>query len=89
MTQTEAQRRNPFSPKIIDRLKQKMNVTPNFTTILTAHGNIKSYLYKFKIIDDPICLCKKWRANYRSQCELVEKERVKSGSVKTKKLASE
>ena len=33
-----------YFPKIADRLKLKINVTPNFTTMVTAHGNIKSYL---------------------------------------------
>jgi hypothetical protein len=30
-----------FFPKIADRLKLKINVTPNFTTMVTGHGNIK------------------------------------------------
>jgi hypothetical protein len=47
-----------FSPKIADRLKSKINVTPNFTTMVTGHGNIKSYLYKYKILQSPMCSCK-------------------------------
>jgi hypothetical protein len=47
-----------FSPKIADRLKSKINVTPNFTTMATGHGNIKSYLYKYKILQSPMCFCK-------------------------------
>jgi len=43
-----------FFPKIGDRLKLKINVTPNFTTMVTGHGNIKAYLYRFKIKDSPI-----------------------------------
>jgi hypothetical protein len=31
-------------PKIADRLKLMINVTPNFTAIITGHGNIKTYL---------------------------------------------
>ena len=45
-------------PKIEDRLKIRINTTPKFTTITTDHGNIKSYLYKCKIIDNPQCHCK-------------------------------
>jgi len=30
-----------FFPKIADRLKLKINVTPNFKTMVTGHGNIK------------------------------------------------
>ena len=33
-----------FFPKIADRLKLKINVTPNFTTMVTGHGNIKADL---------------------------------------------
>ena len=31
-------------PKVADRLKLKINVTPNLTMMVTGHGNIKSYL---------------------------------------------
>jgi hypothetical protein len=57
-----------FFPKIVDRLKLKINITPNFTTMVTAHGNIKSYLYKYKILDSPMCSCrsqkKQWTTYY-------------------------
>jgi len=38
-----------FFPRIADRLKMKIDVTPNFTTMVTGHSNIKSYLHKYKI----------------------------------------
>jgi len=44
-----------FFSKIVDRLKLRINATPNFTTIVTGHGKIKTYLYKCKIIDSPMC----------------------------------
>jgi hypothetical protein len=28
----------------------KLNLSPNVTTILTGHGNIRSYLHRLKII---------------------------------------
>jgi hypothetical protein len=34
-------------PKIADRLKLRINSTPNFTAKVTGHGNIKTYLYNF------------------------------------------
>jgi hypothetical protein len=34
-------RTKSFFPLITDRLKQKINVTSNFTTMLTCHGNIR------------------------------------------------
>ena len=37
----------------------RLNTTGNYTTIVTGHGNIKSYLYKYKTIDSPMCPCTK------------------------------
>jgi len=48
-----------FFPKIADRLQLKINVTVNFTTMVTGQGNIKSYLYRFKIQDGQMCSCKR------------------------------
>jgi hypothetical protein len=48
--------------------------------MLTGHGNIRSYLHKFKIIDDPMCVCKNGERTIDHilyDCELVEKERDK------------
>jgi len=67
-----------FFPKIADRLKLKINVTPNFTTMVTEHGNIKAYLYRFKIKYSPMCSCKKGEQTIDHilfNCELVEQER--------------
>ena len=46
-----------FFPKIADRLKLRINATPNFTAIVTGHGSIKTYLYKHKIIESTMCSC--------------------------------
>jgi len=61
-----------------DGLKIKINVTPNFTTMVTGNGNIKSYLFKYKIGDSPVCSCKRGEQTIDHiifDCELVEKER--------------
>jgi len=47
-----------FFPKIVDRMKVTINTTSNFTTMVTGHGNIKTYLHKYKIIQNPMCPCK-------------------------------
>jgi hypothetical protein len=39
----------------VKRLKIKLNLTQNFTTIVTGHGKTKEYLHRFKIIKDPTC----------------------------------
>jgi hypothetical protein len=66
-----------FFHKITDRLRMKINITPNFTTMVTGHGNIKSYLHKYNILDSPMCPCKNGErtvdriliANYSSRKE--------------------
>jgi hypothetical protein len=47
-----------YFPKTVDRIKLTINATPNFTTIMTGHGNIEMYLYKYKIIQNPMYPCK-------------------------------
>jgi hypothetical protein len=67
-----------FSPIIADRLKLKIKVTLNFTTMVTGHGNIKSYLHKYKTIESPMCSRKSGEQTIDHilfDCELVEQER--------------
>jgi hypothetical protein len=45
---TKGQITKGFFPVIRDRLKMKIKITPIFTTMITGHGNLKSYLYRFK-----------------------------------------
>ena len=35
----------------------KITLPPNFTTMVTAHGKTRSYLYRFKITESPVCPC--------------------------------
>jgi len=76
-----------FFPKIEDMLKLRIKATPNFTAIVTGHGNIKSYLYKYKIIDNPMCPCKKGDQTVDHilfECTLLEQERNKLKAVVTR-----
>ena len=52
------QQKNSFFAKVEDRLNIRIKTTPKLTAITTGHGNIKSYLYKCKIIDNPQYQCK-------------------------------
>jgi hypothetical protein len=64
----------------VDRLKLKINITPNFKTMVTGHGNIKSYLYKYKILDSPMCSCRSREqtvGHILFDCKLLEQERDK------------
>jgi len=46
-----------FLPNIKERLRKRIQLTPNLTAIVTAHGKTKDYLYRFKIIDSSECPC--------------------------------
>ena len=35
----------------------KINLTPNFTAMVTARGKTRSYLHRSKIIESPECPC--------------------------------
>jgi len=35
----------------------KINLTQHLTNLVTGHGNIKSYLHRFRIIEAPDCPC--------------------------------
>jgi len=46
-----------FSPSVRNRLRQKIPIFPEFTTMVTGHGKLGSYLHRFGLIDNPKCPC--------------------------------
>jgi len=55
-----------------------LNLSSNVTTIMTGHGNIRSYLYRFKIIGSPECSCKRGIQTVDHlifECKRLKKER--------------
>jgi hypothetical protein len=46
-----------YFPDITARLNMKLNLTHIFTLMVTGHGNINSYLNRFKIRGTPSCPC--------------------------------
>ena len=46
-----------FLPNIKERLRKRIQLTPNLTAIVTAHGKTKDYLHRFKITDSSECPC--------------------------------
>jgi hypothetical protein len=46
-----------FFPTVEQRLKLKIPITSELTAIVSGHGNTKSYLHRFKLIDNPMCPC--------------------------------
>jgi len=46
--------------------------------MVTGHGNIKSYLHKYKILDSPVCSCTSGEQTVDHilfDCKLLEQER--------------
>jgi hypothetical protein len=67
-----------YLPAVAERLKMKINITHNFTTVVTGHGKIRSYQHRFKIIGTPICPCSTTAQTIEYllfECELLNKER--------------
>jgi hypothetical protein len=46
-----------YFPNVPEGLQEKINLTQNFTTLFTGHGNLKTYLHRIKIIEAPDCPC--------------------------------
>ena len=47
-----------FFPSIKDRISKRLQMCISFSTIVTGHGKLRTYFHRFKIIEDPTCLCK-------------------------------
>jgi len=86
---TKGRTTKEFFPEVRERIKMKLNITQNFTNMVTGHGKTKAYLHRFKIIETPTCPC---AAGVQStdhrlfECELLSKERgiLKLSVLKTK-----
>ena len=46
-----------FLPSVRNRLRQKITVFPEFVTMATGQGKLRSYLYRFGLTDNPMCPC--------------------------------
>ena len=44
-----------FFQKVQDRLKMKINVILNFTTMVTGHGKTRAYFHRFKLMEQATC----------------------------------
>ena len=56
----------------------KINITHNFTSMVTGHENITSYLHRFKIFETPTCpygTKDQTIFHLLYECELLNKER--------------
>jgi hypothetical protein len=46
-----------FFPSVRNRLRWKIPIFPEFVTVITGHGKLKSYLHRFGLINNPMCPC--------------------------------
>ena len=54
-TKSELTNKKDYFHIVAERVKIKLTTTHNFTTTVTGKGNIKAYLYFFKISEIPTC----------------------------------
>jgi len=67
-----------YFPNVEERLKMRINLTQNHTAIVTGHGKTRSYLHRFKIIEEPTCPCgtaEQTTDHLIFECETITKER--------------
>jgi hypothetical protein len=73
-----------FFPTTKDRLTKRLQMNLNLSTIVTGHGKLRSYLYRFKIIYDPTCPCQTGSQSTEHlirKCTILNKQRdtIKNG----------
>jgi len=75
---TEGSITKEYFPNVEERLKMKINLTQNFTAIVTGRGKTRAYLHRFKIIEEPTCPCgtaEQTTDHLIFECEAITKER--------------
>ena len=76
-----------FFPTIKERLTKQLQMNLTLLTVVTGHGKIRSYLNRFKIIDDPTCSCQMGSQSTEHlirECTILNKQRetIKNGITK-------
>ena len=67
-----------FFPITKDRISKSLHKGINLSTIITGHGTLRSYYHRFKIINDPKCVCEmspQTTDHLLWECELLRKQR--------------
>jgi len=67
-----------YFPSVESRLAVNLNLSPSVTTIMTGHGNIRSYLHQLKVVGSPECPCKHGTQTVHHlifQCKRLKNER--------------
>jgi len=67
-----------FFPIVKDRILKRLQMYINLSTIVTAHGKLRSYFHRFKITEDLMCVYKmspQTADHLLWECELLRKQR--------------
>ena len=54
---TKGETTKSFFPDIGERKSERLQMGINLSMIVTGHGPLRSYYHRFKIKDDPECVC--------------------------------
>jgi hypothetical protein len=77
-TSTKCEITKSFFFFLKDRIFTSLRMGINLSMIITVHGTLRSYYHRFKIIDDPKCICKigpHTTDHLLWECELLRKQR--------------
>ena len=75
---TKGRTTKEYFPDVAERLKMKLQLTQNFTAVVSGHGKTSEYLHRFKIIEEQTCLYGKGNQttdHIICACERLTKER--------------
>lgn len=67
-----------FFPSVKHRLSSRFTLSRNFTMVVTGHGRLGAYYHRFKIKDDPTCICNEGEQTVEHllfECNMLNKER--------------
>ena len=67
-----------YFPDVSERLKIKLQLTQNITTVVSGHGKTRDYLHRFKIIEEQTCSCGEGiqtTDHIKYECKRLKKER--------------
>ena len=89
-TTTKGRITKEFFPNIKEILGKRIQLSPNLTAIMPAHGKTKDYLHRFKTIDSSECTCgggKQTVDHLINECPKLQRESSSKKHSKTRNLA--
>jgi hypothetical protein len=58
-TSLKAAATRQYFKSVRERLGMRIHLTPKLTAVLSGHGKTRSYLHRFKLIEESTCICDK------------------------------